>query len=81
MSSANLIGIKALKDYNKFQVVTGGIMLKRSSLSIILYVFLGLFTVIASVMILGCWKDAQFGMGFIRSIFKASFLKDDRARI
>lgn len=80
-SSANLIGIRAVKDYSKFQVVDGGLMLKRSSLSIILYVFIGVYAVIVLGLIINCRKETGYAMGFVRDLFKATFLKDDRARV
>ena len=56
-------------------------MLKRSSLSIVLYVFLGVYGVLVVGMIANCWQESKYAMGFVRNIVKATFLKDDRARV
>lgn len=56
-------------------------MLKRSSLSIVLYLFIGVYAVIMVGLIVNCWRETEYTMGFVRDLAKATFLKDDRARV
>lgn len=56
-TASNKIGIEALKGYSKVQIREHGIVLKRSSFNIVLYIFLGLFLLFSLVLTLNCRRD------------------------
>lgn len=80
-NTANLIGIRALTDFSRFQPEDNSIIFKRTSILYMVYLFFGYFFIVVLGMILFCRKNIFASMKFVHNIFNWAFFKDNNARI